>query len=62
MKLFYGSFGIGQKLGDYIQPIKAKNRVEAQNKMLKEHGKEWCEIYSEIEIKNLDEYKKLEVI
>ena len=62
MRLFYGSFGIGQELADYVQPIRAKNIVEAHNKMLKEHEREWCAIYHETEIKNLDKYRKLEVI
>lgn len=43
---FIGTFGVGTENRDYIQPIRAKNELEASRKMLEVHGKDWCGIYT----------------
>ena len=46
MAKYIGTFGIGQKNQDAVQPIEALNLREAQFLMASKHGREWCMVYT----------------
>lgn len=49
MKNFYFTFGIGQPLQNFYQPIVAEDMNQAREKMFKEWGNNWGFAYSEEE-------------
>lgn len=49
VKKYYGSFGSDHMNTGCIQPIWAKDSVQAKKLMDMYHGKEWCWIYNESE-------------
>lgn len=62
---FFFTFGVGQRLADHVQPIKAINMAEANKKMIEIHGREWAFPYTEKEFTSsslINNYKRLALI
>ena len=51
LKLFYCTFGCGQKNEGYVQPVYAKNSADANLIMFELYGDQWCWAYPENEFK-----------
>lgn len=49
MNKYIFTFGVGQPLGGYCQPIFAENFLKAREKMVELHGRNWCAGYTELE-------------
>lgn len=40
------TFGVGQELGKYYQPVQANDYMQARKKMIEKHGLKWAFQYS----------------
>lgn len=54
MNKYYVTFGVGNRLSEFIQPIVASSKEEAEKKMNEVYGREWAFCYDEDEFNSLE--------